>query len=427
MNRTDPPWHGFSTRVRARQNTKPIPTGRTSVPRTTPTVIACFLVVFAIFAFIRTASAAETVPGVVIDHSPASAGIYIGSPSIAVLSDGSLVASHDEFGPKSAYYTHALTRLFKSTDKGLTWKPLAVLHDALWGTLFVHKNRLYWIGIRKEYGDLLIRRSDDGGKTWTSPTDAAHGLLAVGHFHTAPVPVVEHDGRLWRGVEDADGPPGWGKCFRARMMSAPADADLLDAANWTLASPLPRDPSWLGGKFGGWLEGNAVVAPDGSVVDMQRVDFIPAEGKAAIVKISPDGKTTSFDPATGFVDFPAGGKKFTIRFDPVSKLYWTLGNIILPADQNPDSGGTRNTIAILSSPDLKNWTTGPVILHHDDRKHHGFQYLDWQFDGDDLVVVSRTAFDDGVGGAHSSHDANYLTFHRVESFRKLIPPAKAVP
>ena len=49
---------------------------------------------------------------------------------------------------------------------------------------------------------------------------------------------------------------------------------------------------------------------------------------------------------------------------------------------------------------------------------HGFQYVDWQFNNTDLIAVCRTAFDDDSGGAHSAHDANYLTFHRIKDFRK---------
>jgi hypothetical protein len=52
-------------------------------------------------------------------------------------------------------------------------------------------------------------------------------------------------------------------------------------------------------------------------------------------------------------------------------------------------------------------------------KRHGFQYADWQFDGDDIIAVVRTAFDDGEGGAHTYHDANFLTFHRWKNFREL--------
>ena len=40
-------------------------------------------------------------------------------------------------------------------------------------------------------------------------------------------------------------------------------------------------------------------------------------------------------------------------------------------------------------------------------------------EGDDLLVASRTAYDDGLGGARRAHDANYLTFHRIPVFRQL--------
>jgi len=33
--------------------------------------------------------------------------------------------------------------------------------------------------------------------------------------------------------------------------------------------------------------------------------------------------------------------------------------------------------------------------------------------------VSRTAFDDGLGGAPRTHDANFLTFHRFGDFRAM--------
>jgi hypothetical protein len=71
----------------------------------------------------------------------------------------------------------------------------------------------------------------------------------------------------------------------------------------------------------------------------------------------------------------------------------------------------------MSSPDLKSWTIQRTILEHPDPLQHAFQYVDWQFEGKDLIVASRTAFDDETGGAHRAHDANYLTFHRVANFR----------
>lgn len=70
----------------------------------------------AILAMAARAEEAPKPPGVAIDHIAASTGIYVGSPSIAILPDGSYLASHDEFGPKSQYHGQALTRVFRSTD-----------------------------------------------------------------------------------------------------------------------------------------------------------------------------------------------------------------------------------------------------------------------------------------------------------------------
>ncbi|WP_236974272.1 hypothetical protein [Membranihabitans maritimus] len=72
----------------------------------------------------------------------------------------------------------------------------------------------------------------------------------------------------------------------------------------------------------------------------------------------------------------------------------------------------------MSSKDLVEWEVNLILLHHEEMKYHGFQYIDWQFEGNDIVYVSRTAYDDGLGGAHNNHDANFLTFHRIKKFRK---------
>jgi hypothetical protein len=365
----------------------------------------------------------KQVPGVVMDHSPASSGLYIGSPSLAVLTNGHYLATHDFFGPKSAEHESATTAVFRSTDRGATWMPVAHIRGAFWSSLFVHRGAAYLMGTDKHHGRIVLRRSTDDGATWTEPRDPASGLLAPeGQYHTAPMPVIEHNGRLWRAFEDAMGGTEWGKRYRAGMLSAPADADLLIATNWAFSNFLPRDPAWFDGKFNAWLEGNAVVAPDGQLVNILRVDTPDVPEQAAVVNVSADGRTVRFDPATGFVELPGGAKKFTIRADPRGGGYWTLATIV-PASfaGSGRPGGIRNTLALLRSPDLRKWEIHCVLLHHPDVAKHGFQYPDWHFDGEDLIAVVRTAYDDGEGGARNNHDANYLTFHRWPNFRSLTP------
>ena len=358
-------------------------------------------------------------PGVVINHSPAWTGLYVGSPAIAVLPNGDYVASHDFFGPKSNSTKSAPSLVFRSSDRGKTWKKVSDVQGAFWSSLFIHRGALYMLGTDREYGNILLRRSSDGGSTWTNPTDSKSGLIRdIGNFHCAPMPVLEHNGRLWRGFEWRNPATGWAPNFRAGVLSVPVDADLLDASNWLYSEALPSDRKWNGGDMGGWLEGNAVVTPSGEIVDILRTTTKMSAQKAAIVHISADGKKASFDPATDFVDCPGAGQhKFAIRFDPQTKLYWSLTNAALPEPLMADALSCRNKLTLISSPDLKAWTIRSLVLSHPDRTNHAFQYVDWLFDGEDMIVASRTAYDDGLGGAHNFHDANYLTFHRVPKFR----------
>ena len=360
------------------------------------------------------------VPGVVIDHSPASSGIYIGSPSLAVLPNGDYVASHDEFGPKSSEHSRAVSHIFQSQDRGAHWKKVATIDGAFWSTLFTHRGALYLIGPDKHHGNVLIRRSTDGGVTWTSPTNGTTGLLrGDGEYHCAPMPVIEHAGRLWRAMEHREPAIAWGINYRAGVLSVTVDAELLNATNWTSSNFLPSDRAWNGGDMGAWLEGNAVVTPAGELVDILRVQTKSPDEKAAIVRISPDGKTASFDPATGFIKFPGGAKKFAIRYDAQTKRYWSLASIVLDQFRANNPGSIRNTLALTSSSDLLNWEVRSILLRHPDVAKHGFQYVDWLFDGEDIIAACRTAYDDDQGGAHNAHDANFLTFHRFANFRRL--------
>ena len=98
----------------------------------------------------------DKVPGVVVDHIPASTGVFIGSPSICILPDGSYLASHDHFGPGSAEYQQAITSVFRSTDKGKSWRKISEINGQFWSNLFVHRDAVYIMGTWKHHGNLII-------------------------------------------------------------------------------------------------------------------------------------------------------------------------------------------------------------------------------------------------------------------------------
>ncbi len=351
------------------------------------------------------ALAVDLPPGVVIDHQPAATRQYIGSPSIIILPGGDYVASHDFFGAGSTQSVSAVSRVFRSTDKGATWKQAAEFKDQFWSNLFLHKDALYLMGTTYEYGRMVIRKSTDKGFTWS----AASYLTDTPGFHTAPVPMAISKGRIWRAFEFH--PEGaWGN-FEAFLVSASLHADLTKPGSWKMTQRLAY-PGVAAPPGQTWLEGNAVVGPRGEIFDILRVHDTE---KAAITRL--EGDALRF---VELVEFPGGAKKFTIRWDKKSRRYWTLSNPALPefplSAKNPAS--VRNTLVLMSSPDLRAWKVERRVLQHPDVAKHAFQYVDWQFDGADLVAAIRTGFDDEEGGPPRAHDANFLTFFRVANFRR---------
>src|SRR5690606_33831241 len=137
----------------------------------------------------------------------------------------------------------------------------------------------------------------------------------------------------------------------------------------------------------------------------------------AVVRIE-NANTINFDPQNDIIDFPGGAKKFTIRYDETSGRYWTLTNIINEDNANPNvpPSSIRDTVALMSSDDLKDWDVYDIVIQDlSNQAKIGFQYLDWIIDGDDILAVSRTAYPDQFGDASNYHNANYLTFHRIEN------------
>lgn len=380
--------------------------------------VVFLIVLFTIFSLKINAQNEILPPGIIINHIQKSTEKYIGSPSICILPNGDYVTSHDEFGPKSTEFCSAITHIFTSSDKGITWKKNSTIDGQFWSNLFYHNNLLYIMGTNKHHGNFIIRKSTDGGKTWTIPYDKTHGLILEGEYHTAPVPVLIHKGRIWRGVEYATAKSTkWGERYSALILSIPENADLLDAKNWTRSNHLPFDSAYLNGHFKAWLEGNAVASKDGKVVDVLRVHTPDLKDEyCAIVNVDKNGKKVNFSKNNSF-KMPGASKKFTIRYDKSTNKYWSLVNYVLDEFKNLQPSSVRNTLVLVSSPDLKQWKIEKIILSHPDPIHHAFQYVDWLFEDDDIIMVSRTAYDDEEGGANSAHDANYLTFHRVKDFR----------
>jgi len=370
---------------------------------------------------------AGPVPGTVVaylhpqDFTFSSSGRFTCSPSLLRLPDGRLLVSHDIYERRGG---QNITHIYVSDDNGASWSFLSELTPCFWGTLFLHRGVLYILCTSTEYGNLQIYRSDDFGKTFRGPFIILKG---EGRWdrpgpHKAPVPIIHYKGRIWTAIEYGCWKQGY---HDTGVISIDENADLCNPDNWILSPFVSYDPKWPGVIQGGnpsVLEGNLVVTPEGGLVNILRYETVggdPEYGKAILMRVDdehPDAPQ-SFESC---IDFPGNLSKFSIRRDEQTGIYLALVN-----QPHKPWYKARNILSLAISKDLINWKIAKDLINYEDKDwpegalHVGFQYPDFFIEGDSLYFVSRTA----LNGAHNYHDANYITFHRVESFRELLNEA----
>ena len=140
-------------------------------------------------------------------------------------------------------------------------------------------------------------------------------------------------------------------------------------------------------------------------------DAIPNYGKAVVLRTDDDPEA----PLTldRIVDCPVGSNsKFQLYQDPVTGKYIAIGT-----EQN-ETVHDRTIISMCVSEDFYTWRVAKRLFDYSgsDSGHVAMQYPDWIFDGDDILLLSRSAF----GRTYNFHDANYSTFHRIRNFRQYL-------
>ncbi len=365
------------------------------------------------------------VPGTVVnyihpeDYTFMPSGRSPASPSILRLPNGSLLASHDVYWGKAA---QNLTHVFISKDNGATWAFQSEIFPSFWTKLFFHRGALYAFGMDDEYGNMNIFKSTDNGQTWSAPTLMCKGgNRDIGGPHKAPMPVVEFKGRLWTAFEHGS----WSlpTFHDAGVASIAVDDDLMVTENWTISEFLPYSNDWKGvckGIARSYLEGNIVITPEDTIVNILRYQTEhcdPNYGRAIVLNI--DHNHPQKAPQYGkLIKFHGNLSKFTIRYDSATGYYYALVNRVTQKIQLKQ----RNVLTLTRSKNLEDWEIVRDILNFQDNGWKedltkvGFQYVDWFIEEDDILFLSRTA----INNAHNYHNANYLTFHRIERFRDFL-------
>ncbi len=370
----------------------------------------------------RLARTGETVGTVVNylhpdDDAYSFSGKCLCSPSLVRHPDGFLLASMDVFGHG---YPQNLTLIFRSDDDGESWRYVSELMPCFWGKMFIHKGELYMLSCSTEYGDLLIGKSTDGGKTFSAPVcllRGSNGKKGNNGVHKNPQNIFIYNGRIYNTLE-------WGawantEYYHAAMvMSCDTDDDLLVPENWSFSAPLKYDPNWKGtvdGKANGTIEGTLTCGPDGHLYNIMRYvirEATPSYGLVLAYKVNAKDHDAPLEYSHS-IKMPCNNSKFMIKYDEASKKYYSVVTRIDCEERIQ----RRNLLSLMSSGDMENWELVCDLIdkRNEDKEKVGFQYVDFEIEGDDIIYLCRTA----INNATNFHDSNYSTFHRIKNFRNI--------
>ncbi len=348
------------------------------------------------------------------DEVYAFSGRYLCSPSLVRHPEGFLLASMDLFDYQSP---QNLTLIFRSDDNGATWYYVSELMPCFWGKMFIHKGDLYMLGCSTEYGDLIIGKSTDGGKTFCAPVTllrGSNGKKGNNGVHKNPQNVMHYKGRIYETLEWGTWWSDNGFCHAAMVMSCDENADLMNPENWSFTEPrkfdrftdemadLPMNNMTI--------EGTLVVDRDGQLLNVMR--FGNSKGLALAYSVDTENPHAMLEYSR-CIEFPAHLSKFMIKYDAVSDKYYSIASRLY----DKEKPSTRNLLSLMASDDLNKWEVVTDLLdyRHEDYEKVGFQYVDFEFEGDDIIYLCRTA----MNGANSFHDSNYSTFHTIKNFRNI--------
>ena len=271
------------------------------------------------------------------------------------------------------------------------------------------------LSVSTEYGDLLIGKSTDGGKTFSAPVvllRGSNGKNGNDGVHKNPQNILRYNGRIYETLE-------WGTWMNkeymhaAMVMSCDEKDDLLVPENWSFTEPLKFDhfapevsklplPSMT-------IEGTLTLSPEGKLLNIMR---FAKRGYAIAYEVDQKNPEAQLH-YSHLINFPANFSKFMIKFDPVSGKYYSVATRLYEGCDN----GARNYLTLMASDNLTDWYDVCELYDFRDADWHdvGMQYVDFEIEGDDIIYLCRTA----INGANNFHDANYSTFHRIRGFREL--------
>lgn len=397
-------------------------------------------------------------------------GIHSYSPGICIGENHRIIVTADTAGPNEKmehlkvkgyrYGGFIQGRIYISDNRGSSFSKVGE-YPFMHARPFRAGNRIYILG---HCSDLNIIYSEDNGMSWSQPEKLTDG----DDWHQAPCNVLYKNKHIYIVMEKRRdmGITGWMvNNIAPVLMRGSIDKDLSKKENWTFSSELyfgdavdKEKLEYTGIPFYwttpstyveiapgrgcaeiGWLETNIVKFEDKNhyLYDERTIHlFMRAHtggtGYCTIAKVieNEDGTmTTKLENAPSgkklvYVPMPGGQMKFHILYDETSNLYWLLSTQatdsmtraeMLPVDRYNLPNNERRRLVLHFSKNCFDWCFAGVAAIGENEKMSR-HYAAMEIDGNNLYIVSRS----GDENARDAHDTNFVSFHKIENFRKLI-------
>ncbi len=306
--------------------------------------------------------------------------------------------------------------VFVSDNQGQTWQEVSRIPFAT-GKFLVRGEQVYYVGAGPDWSGIWISSSNDCGQSWTSPIQLHEDKAYACSTGWA----VRGQTLYW--AADNMQP----KDRRVFAIAADLSTNLLDPKAWRL-SPSISHPG-VAQEFGAephnggvWLEPNVICFQE-KLFLVVRVRINRNDGSeivqvapnvAAVCNLVDDG--TRMDLAfSHYQPLPGGQNHFHIIFDQITGLHWMTCNQVTGVAHSCWHGwaNERRLLMLHYSIDGLNWFTAGCLARGSDASQ-AFNYCTPVIDGDDLLIVARTA-----RNAPNQHDNDCVTFHRFPDFRDM--------
>jgi hypothetical protein len=327
-----------------------------------------------------------------------------------------------------------------------------------------------FVGLNIQEGVILAAASDDKGSTWGEPVPViqwtktgtreaeaeeecrpeewevpTEATTKNRHWYGSnQTAMVEKNGCLYMAAGD--------NCQTMAVAVCDLEKGILDPQAWRISDqvemPIPCElnPGFNPGPSMRCLEGNVILTadrpgrtPEGQsdaphhrkhirVLARAVIDRYGTSGLAAVFDVEENGEKPQLT-FTQLYPIPGGQGKFFIVYDEGSRLYWMASNLPantqgwVPSPPGTPMGNDRRFLMLSYSCDALNWFPAGCIAYTE-HLNEAFMYPVMVVDGDDLAVLVRTSkrysgLQAEKRAKNGFHDANQLTFHRVQDFRSL--------